>query len=99
MLYFALPYIKHPSTIKHQYPKTNHESGGEKISYRFSAGVHKQRTRMPIATCTTEGKNTYFVPSMVIPGWENKQNGTLCVHYFRKAYKASEEVKFLKFLR
>jgi hypothetical protein len=45
-----------PSTIKHQHPKTNRESGGEEISYRFSAGVHKQRTRMPMAACTTEGK-------------------------------------------
>ncbi len=45
-----------PSTMNHRYPKTNHESGGEEISYRFSAGVHKQRTRMPMAACTTEGK-------------------------------------------
>jgi hypothetical protein len=44
-------------------------------------------------------KNTYFGPSMVIPGWENNQNGTFCVHYFRKAYKASEKAKNLKFLR
>ena len=45
-----------PSTIKHQHPKPNHESGGEEISYIFSAWVHKQRTRMPMAACTIEGK-------------------------------------------
>ena len=54
---------------------------------------------MPMVACTTEEKNTYFVPSTVIPGWENNQDGTLCVHYFRKAYNASEKVKFLKFPR
>ena len=45
-----------PSTIKHQHPKANHESGGEEISYRFSARVHKQRTRMSMATFTIERK-------------------------------------------
>ncbi len=45
-----------PSTIKHQHPKPNHESGGEEISCIFSAWVHKQRTCMPMASCTTEGK-------------------------------------------
>ena len=45
-----------PSTIKHHHPIPNCENGGEEISYRFSARVHKQRTRMPMAACTTEGK-------------------------------------------
>ncbi len=53
---FYLGVSSNPSTIKHQHPKTNHESGGEEISYRLSAGMHKQRTRMPMAACTTEGK-------------------------------------------
>jgi hypothetical protein len=87
-----------PSTIKHQHPKINHENGGDEISYRFSAGMHKQRTRMPMAACITEGKNTYFAPSTVVPRWENNRNGTFCVHYFRKAYNASEKAKILKFL-
>jgi hypothetical protein len=45
-----------PSSIKHHHPKPNHESGEEEISYRFSAGLHKQRTRMPMAAFTTEEK-------------------------------------------
>ena len=54
-----------PSTIKHQHPKTNHESGGEEISYRFSAGMHNQRTRMPMVACTTEGKiSTSYRPRL-----------------------------------
>ena len=44
------------SPIKHQHPKLNHTSGEEEESYRFSAGVHKQRSYMPMAARTTEGK-------------------------------------------
>jgi hypothetical protein len=42
------------SPIKHQkHPKPNHASGGEEESYIFSARVHKQSLRMPMAARTT----------------------------------------------
>ena len=45
-----------PSPIKHQHPKPNHAGGGEEESYRFTAGMQKQSSRMPMAARTTEGK-------------------------------------------
>ena len=56
-----------PSNIKYQQPKPNHFSDGKESTFRFSAGVHKQRTCMPMASRTTEVKNTYVVKSPVIP--------------------------------
>ena len=37
-----------PSNIKYQQPKSNHFSGGKESTYRFSAGMHKQRPCMPM---------------------------------------------------
>jgi hypothetical protein len=47
-----------PSIIKYQQPNPNQCSGGEGSTYIFSAGVHKQRPCMPMATRTTKGKKT-----------------------------------------
>ena len=41
------------SPIKHQHPKPNHASDGEEELYIFSAGMHKQRSYMPMAARTT----------------------------------------------
>jgi hypothetical protein len=79
-----------PSNIKYKQPIPNHFSGGKESTFRFSAGVHKQRPCMPVATRTTEGKITYVVPSPVVSRWENKKNGTFCAHYFVEARNAPE---------
>ena len=66
-----------PSTIQYQNPKPNHSAGGEEVPYRFSAGIHKHRPRMPVAACTTEGKiRTSYRPQI-------SPNGDLSrmVHY------------------
>ncbi len=57
-----------PFIIKNQHFKPNHCSGGKESTYIFSAGVHKQRKCMSMATRTTEEKiRTSYVPSSVIP--------------------------------
>ena len=54
-----------PSPIKHQHPKPNHAGGGEEESYRFTAGMQKQSSRMPMAARTTEGKlRTSYRPKL-----------------------------------
>jgi hypothetical protein len=61
------------SLIKHQHPKPNHTSGGEEESYRFSARVHKQRSYMPMAARTTEGKiRTSYRPKLTLDGKTTK---------------------------
>jgi hypothetical protein len=54
------------SLIKHEkHPKPNHASGGQEESYRFSAGVHKQSLRMPMAARTREGRiRTLYRPRL-----------------------------------
>jgi len=49
------------SNIKYQQPKPYHYSGGEESTFRFSAGMHKQRPCMPMASRTIEEKNISFV--------------------------------------
>ena len=57
------------SRIKHQHPKPNHASCGKEESYRFSAGVHKQRFCMQMAARTTEGKiRTSYRPELSLDG-------------------------------
>ena len=61
------------SPIKHRHPKPNHASGGEEESYRFSAGVHKQHSYMPMAARTTEGKmRTSYRPKLTLDGKTTK---------------------------
>jgi hypothetical protein len=66
------------SPIKHQkHLKPNHASGGEKESYKFSAGVHKQSLRMPMVARTTEGRiRTSYRPRLSPDGTITK-----VVHY------------------
>ncbi len=88
------------SPIKHQHPKPNHAGGGEEESYRLTAGMQKQSSRMPMAARTTEGKlRTSYRPRLSPDGKITRMYGTICVHYLRKAHNASEEVKILTFLR
>jgi hypothetical protein len=56
------------SPIKHQHPKTNHDSGEEEESYKFFAGVHKQRLCMPMATRTTRKIRNSYRPKLSLNG-------------------------------
>jgi hypothetical protein len=61
------------SNIKLQHLKPNHCSGGEESTFRFSAGIHKHRKRMPMATRTTKGKmRTSHRPKLAPDGTKTK---------------------------
>jgi len=82
-----------PFIIKYQHPKPKNCSDGEKSTYILSVGMHKQRTCMPMMTTCTTRKNTYLVPSSVLPRWKNVRNCTFRVHNFGKAFNARKHSK------
>jgi len=69
------------SNIQLQHPKPNHCNGGEESMFRFSAGIHKQRKRMPMSARTKEGKTrTSYRPKLAPNGTKTKMVQFICVH-------------------
>ena len=77
------------SNIKNQQPKPNHYSGGKESTYRFSAGVHKQRPCMPMATRTTKGKIRTSYRPQLSPDGKIKKWYILCT-LFRRGVQCPE---------